>query len=92
MFVAIRKYINCNDVKATKRFAEAKLLPELRQLSGFISYAVIYTDNHSIFSITVFKERKGAERAAELARSHICIYCQALLPNSPTCTITEVPD
>ena len=45
MYVTIRKYPGCKNVKEVDRIAMAELLPVLKQVDGFRSYVIVDSGN-----------------------------------------------
>ena len=92
MFVTIRKYTGCTDVKEVNRIAHAELLPVLRKVPGFRSYVTVDSGNHTLVSIGIFDSKPSAEAANQRAREIVQknpAYMK-LLPNPPELTVGEV--
>ncbi len=91
MYVTIRKYPGCKDVKEVNRVAMAELLPVLRTVPGFRSYTIVNTGNGSIASIGVFDSLASADAANQRAREVVARTSMAtLLPNPPEITVGDV--
>lgn len=61
MYVTIRKYAGCGDLKEVNRVALAELLPVLRTIPGFRSYVIVDTGNGTGASIGMFDNKAAAE-------------------------------
>ena len=91
MYVTIRKYTGCGDVKQIDRVSQAELLPVLRKVPGFRSYATIDTGvSSTVTSISVFESKDAAEEANRRAREMVQRSLAALLPNPPDVTVGEI--
>ena len=91
MYVTIRKYAGCGDLKEINRVARDELLPVLRKVAGFRSYAVVDTGNGSAASIGMFDSQAAAETANQRAREVVQrTSLKDLLPNPPEITVGEV--
>lgn len=91
MYLTMRKYPGCKDVKEVNRVAMAELLPVLREVPGFRSYTIVDTGNGSIASIGVFDSQAAAETANTRAREVVQrTSMNSLLPNPPEITVGEV--
>lgn len=69
MYVTIRKYAGCGDLKEVNRVALAELLPVLRTIPGFRSYVIVDTGNGTGASIGMFDNEAAAENANQQARA-----------------------
>ncbi len=91
MYMTIRKYRGCKDVKEVNRVALAELLPVLRTIAGFRSYEIVDTGNGTVASIGVFDNKEAAENANQQARAVVQrTALKDLLPNAPEITVGEV--
>ncbi len=91
MYVTIRKYPVCKNVKEVNRVAMAELLPVLKQVAGFRSYVIVDSGNGTITSIGMFDTKASADAANDRAREVVRKSGMAeLLPNPPDITVGEV--
>jgi hypothetical protein len=91
MYVTIRKYAGCGDLKEVNRVALAELLPVLRTIPGFRSYVIVDTGNGTGASIGMFDNKAAAENANQQARAVVRrTALRVLLPNPPEITVGEV--
>jgi hypothetical protein len=68
MYVTIRKYSGCGDMKEVNRVALAELLPVLRKIAGFRSYVIVDTGKGTGAFIGMFDNKEAAENANQQAR------------------------
>jgi hypothetical protein len=91
MYVTIRKYSGCGDMKEVNRVALAELLPVLRTIAGFRSYVIVDTGKGTGASIGMFDNKEPAENANQQARGVVQrTALKDLLPNPPETTVGEV--
>jgi hypothetical protein len=91
MYVTIRKYPGCKDVKEANRVAMAELLPVLRTIAGFRSYVIVDTGNDTITSIGTFDSKESADNANQQARAVVQrTAMKDLLPNPPEIIVGQV--
>ena len=91
MYVTIRKYPGCKNVKEANRVAMAELLPLLRTIAGFRSYVIVDTGNDTITSIGTFDSKESADNANQQARAWSAgSALKDLLPNPPEIIVGEV--
>ena len=90
MFIAIRKYAGCKDVREVNRRVVASLIPSLREFPGYQSYSIVDFGNNTATSISVFDTREQAEDATQRVWDIVQRTLSDLLPNPPEVTIGEV--
>ena len=90
MFIAIRKYPGCKDVREVNRRVVASLIPSLREFPGYQSYSIVDMGDDSATSISMFDTREQAEDATERAWDIVLRTLSDLLPNPPEVMIGEV--
>ena len=83
MYVTIRKYTGCGDVKEIDRISQTELLPVLRKVPGYRSYVTIDTGGHTVTSISTFDSKEAAEEANRQAREMVQKSLAKLLPSPP---------
>jgi quinol monooxygenase YgiN len=64
-------------------------LPELRQISGFVSYDVIVAGD-TLISTSIYQDKDGADQSTELARRYTREQWTDLKLNPPDITSGEV--
>jgi len=93
MYVTIRKYPVCKNVKETNRIAQAEVVPVMRTVAGFRSYVTVDTGNGTVATISMFDSKEAAENANELARTVVLrTGLKDMVPNPPETTMGEVLD
>ena len=90
MFVAIRRYAGCKDVREVNKRVVEHLIPTLRGFPGLQSYSIIDLGGGSAASVSVFDTRDHAEGATERVRAVVQQHLADLLPNPPEVTIGEL--
>ena len=91
MYVTIRKYAGCGDMREINRVAMAELLPVLRTIAGFRSYVIVDTGNGTGASIGMFDNKTAAENANQQARVVVMrTALKDLLPSPPETIVGEV--
>ena len=68
MFVAIRRYTGCKDVREVNKRVVEHLIPTLRGFPGFQSYSIIDLGGGSAASISVFDRSSSRVRTARRRR------------------------
>jgi hypothetical protein len=93
MYVTIRKYPVCKDVKETNRVAQSEVVPVMRTVAGFRSYVTVDTGNGTVATISMFDSKEAAENANQLARAVVLrTALRDMVPNPPETTMGEVLD
>lgn len=90
MFVAIRKYAGCRDVREVNKRVVENLIPTLRGFPGFQSYSIVDLGGGAAASISVFDTREHAESATDRVRGIVQQHLADLIPNPPEVTIGEL--
>ena len=91
MYTAIRRYqMDPGVVNELIRRVEAKFVPMVSQVPGFVGYYVIDAGGGTVASVSVFEDRAGAEESTRRAADWVRDRLASLLPNPPQVTAGEV--
>jgi hypothetical protein len=72
MHVAIRRYSMDPEVlRDLKSRIEADFLPELKRVTGFVSYYVVTTGSDTLDTISCFETREGERKSTQLAAEFV---------------------
>lgn len=66
------------------------VLPELRQIQGFVSYNVVLAGD-TLVSLSIYQDKAGADESTALARRYSLEQWTDLKLNPPEITSGEVP-
>jgi hypothetical protein len=89
MFVIIRKYTGCPDVREANRRIQT-VAESITGLPGLQSYGVIDLGDGQLATVGLFETRAQAEQSAEVARSMRMQGFTDILPNPPEISMGEV--
>jgi hypothetical protein len=83
MYVAIRLYdgVKNPDEAATK--VRAEFLPVISKIAGFQEYYAVKSGDDTMASISVFKDKPGADEAVKVATKWVESNLSRFLPNAP---------
>ena len=85
-YAAVRRYEGVIEPAEVTRRARAGFLPIISEIEGFVSYYVIDAGGGVIVSISVFRDRAGAEQSNATAADWVRENLAPLLPNPPQIT------
>jgi hypothetical protein len=76
MYATIRRYTpkaatDKKTVDELKRRIEENFVPQIQDIRGFHSYAVLNVGNKELFSINVFEDREGAAESTRRAQEFV---------------------
>ena len=90
MYLTIRRYrADRANINEAVRRTERDFLPNIRRVSGFVSYYCMKTDD-GIVTVSVFDTREAAEESNRRAADFVSDLA-SLLPDPPEITMGEVP-
>ena len=91
MFAAIRRYqADPGAVQEINRRVAEGFVPILRQVPGFVSYAVLDAGGGGVATISIFEDRAGAEESTRHAASWAREHLADLLQGAPDVTAGEL--
>lgn len=72
MYAAIRRYEALpTDVPVLRQRVQAGFLPIIRQVPGFVSYALIEAENGVVISVSVFADEAAAQESSRRAAAWV---------------------
>ena len=91
MHAAIRRYqVDPGSVDEITRGINEGFLPIIKEVSGFQAYYVVDAGDGRLETVSVFKDRKGAEESTRMASVYINENMASVLPDSPEVLQGEV--
>ena len=91
MYVAIRSYrLTSDSVDEVLRRANEGFIPIIKEAPGFLAYYAVDGGSGTVASVSVFKDRAGAEESNRMAAEWVRENLQSLLPSSPETIAGEV--
>jgi hypothetical protein len=92
MYTAIRRYegTDVNALREIIRRAQEELVPQLKQIPGFMAYYIVDAGEGTIASVSVFEDRDGVAMSTMVAENWVRENIGSLAPNPPQVTAGEV--
>lgn len=91
MFSVIRRYnVREGMSQQVADRVNAEFLPLLREMRGFVSYALINPGDGTLMSISVFSDRGGADESTRAASEWVREHVARMVANSPVILSGEV--
>lgn len=83
MYVAIRLYDGVKNTSEVATKVRDEFLPIISKIAGFQEYYAVKSGDDTMASISVFKDKPGAEEAVKVATKWVETNMSRLLPNPP---------
>lgn len=83
MYVAIRSYEAVKFPEEAAAKVRDEFLPIVSKIPGFQEYYAIRTGEHTVASISIFKDRPGADESVQAAKMWVQKNMTRYLPNPP---------
>ena len=83
MYVTIRSYEGVRFPEEAAAKVRDQFLPIVSKISGFQEYYAIKTGDSTVASVSIFKDKPGAEESVRSARMWIQKEMMRYLPNPP---------
>jgi hypothetical protein len=93
MFATIRRYegVDVTRIKEMTSKVDETLVPQLRDLPGFVGYYLIEEGNGVMSSLSLFETREQADESAKLVKNWIASEnFERAIPNPPKITSGKV--
>lgn len=90
MFLAIRKFSGVKDPERILKRIEGELVPQLRELPGFIAYYAVKFDDGSYGPVGIFETKANLDNALEHGRNWLMTNFADSFPNEPETARGEV--
>lgn len=88
--IAIRTYDGCPDAQELDRRIATHLMPALRAMAGFRSYATADLGAGRVASISLFDSQANAESATAQVRGLVAEHLKDMVPNPPEVLVGRV--
>jgi hypothetical protein len=88
--ISIQTHIGCPNVKELNRRSRTRLLPVIRELAGFKSFALAKLDDDTVTFIIMFTTQKQLEAASQKLNAMIRAELDRLAPNPPEVLLGDV--
>ena len=86
MYAAVRRYEGITDDAEAGRLVRESFLPQLDDIPGFIAYYWLDAGNGVMASLSVFKDKEGADQSVDLAHDWVAENAPNLFPSPPQVT------
>lgn len=83
MYVAIRLYDGVKNTSEVATKVRDEFLPIVSKIAGFQEYYAVKTGDDTMASVSVFKDKPGADEAVKVATKWVETNMSTLLPNPP---------
>ena len=83
MYVAVRVYDGVKFPEEAAEKVRKEFLPIVSRISGFHEYYAIKTDESTVASISIFKDKPGADESVKAAQTWVQKNMSRYLPNPP---------
>jgi hypothetical protein len=83
MYVAIRLYDGVKSPDEAAAKVRNEFLPVISQIPGFQEYYAVKTGDGTLASVSVFKDKPGAEQSVQAATKWVQKNMSQFLPNPP---------
>ena len=83
MYVAIRLYDGVKNPTEAATKVRDEFLPVISKIAGFQEYYAVKSGDDTMASISVFKDKPGADEAVKVATKWVQTNMSRFLPNAP---------
>ena len=83
MYVAIRLYDGVKNPDEAAAKVRDEFLPVISKIAGFQEYYAVKSGDDTMASISVFKDKPGADEAVKVATKWVQSNLSRFLPNAP---------
>jgi len=90
MYLAIRKFSGVKDPEGILKRIETELVPQIRELPGFIAYYAVKFDDGSYGPASIFETKSNLDNALEHGRNWLKNNFADNFPNEPETISGEV--
>jgi hypothetical protein len=90
MYASVRRYQSAGSVEELMRRVKEGFVPSLRQAPGFVAYYAVDGGDGTVVSVSIFRDRSGAEASNDRAATWVKVNLAELLPHRPEITAGEV--
>ena len=83
MYVTIREYDGVEFPEEAAAKVRSEFLPIVSKIPGFHEYYALKTGERTVASISIFKDKPGADESVRAARNWVTKNMSKFLPNPP---------
>ena len=83
MYVAIRLYDGVKSLDEAAANVRDEFVPVISKIPGFQQYYAVKTGDATIASVSVFKDKPGADESVQAAKKWVQQNLSQFLPNQP---------
>ena len=84
MHVAVRRYRRVEgDRDLLTEKIRSGFVPLISEIDGFVDYYCFYADDGSLISVSVYRDRRGAEESVRAASQFVAEHIAQHLPEKP---------
>ena len=91
MFLGIKKFSNIRDPEKVMKKMESDLVPQMRDLPGFIAYYAVKFDDGDHGGVGIFETEENVDKAIGFTRDWADQNLKGSIPNDPQIFRGEIP-